>query len=65
MSYYLEQLKPIKELAWRDNLTDTYQWIRATDLEFDSITDARDHVDAHCDQRMSYRVTDGGRIWPV
>jgi len=64
MSYYLERLKPIKECEWR-NESDIYQWVRATDLEFDSITDARNHVVAHCDQRMSYRVTDGGRIWTI
>jgi hypothetical protein len=65
MIYYLEKLKPIDERQWEDPEVDTFTWVRAIDLAFDSITEAREFVDAHCDPRLSYRVTDGERIWSV
>jgi len=61
--YYIEQLIPIEELEWRIENKDTYQWVQVIPDSFGTITMARTHIDNHCDKRLSYRITDGGRVF--
>ena len=63
--YYIEQLVPIKELEWNIEDKETYQWVTVKSESFDTITTARTYVNNHCDNRLSYRITDGGRIFAV
>ena len=63
--YFLEQLKPIPALEWNEENCDTLAWSRVPDLEFGSVMIARAYVETNLDNRLSYRVTDGGRVWPI
>ena len=61
--YYIEQLVPIKELEWNIENKETFHWVQIIPKSFSTITMARVHVAGHCDNRHSYRITDGGRVF--
>ena len=69
MSYYIEKLKPIERMEWVDIPDEegaTFRWVRATDDEFETVLEAQVFAThSSFDKRLSYRVTDGGRIWPI
>ena len=63
--YYIEQLKPIEELAWQEPNVNTLGWVQVGDLQFTTVSDARKHISQKGDWRLSYRITDGGRVWQI
>ena len=65
LKYFIEVLKPISSLEWGEEGVDTFAWVRLPNHDFTAVTDACEHVQDNLDKRLSYRITDGGRIWPV
>jgi hypothetical protein len=63
--YFIEQLVPVPALEWNEEECDTLAWSQIPNLSFVSVTQARIHMRDHFDKRLSYRVTDGGRVWAV
>ena len=61
--YYIEKLKPIEELAWQEPEVETLAWVQLKNKSFNTITEARNYVDQKGDSRLSYRITDGGRVF--
>ena len=63
MIYYIEKLKVVDGKEWRDPNVNTFSWVRASELIFDSITAAQEFIDSSCDTHLNYRITNGEQIW--
>ena len=65
LRYYIEKLTPIKATEWVDEDCDTFAWVKVNDIGHGSITIARAYANTNYDERLSYRITDGGRYWSI
>ena len=65
MNYYIEKLKPIDVDETDEVYIYTFHWVSASELLFDTVTQARDHIDASMNPRINYRITNGEQVWQI
>lgn len=63
--YWIERLQAVTIDEWRDDNIDTLGWVRYNQSTYDDIEEARADIRIRGDKRLSYRITDGGRVWPA